>query len=98
MPRSRWSWILFALMLTSPLGARALDREFVLRWLPPTGTVSGYRVYISATGQATQALDLGAVVPDSDGIAREALQLDAAKAFTLAMTAYNQAGESSQSN
>src|SRR5262245_7433325 len=98
MPRSRWSWILFALMSISPLSARALDREFVLGWMRPAGVVEGHRVYVGAAGQSTEAVDLGAVAPDPDGIAREALQLDAAKAYTPAMTAYHHAGEWARSN
>lgn len=88
----------FAAALALPLASQALDREYVLRWLPPSGEVNGYRVYLDVSGQATQALDLGAVAPDPDGIAREALQLDAAKTWSLSMTAYNTAGESTRSN
>jgi hypothetical protein len=98
MRRSRWSSSVFVLLLATPLVARAVDREFVLKWLPPSGTVNGYRVYLGTAGQPMQALDLGAVASDPDGIAREALQLDAAKTYTVEMTAYNQVGESARSN
>jgi hypothetical protein len=90
--------LVFAAALAAPLSGRALDREYVLRWLPPSGDVSGYRVYLASSGQATQALDLGAVAPDPDGVAREALQLDATRSYSVSMTAYNAAGESSRSN
>ena len=61
MPRSRWFWISLALLFATPFSARALDREFVLRWLPPSGEVNGYRVYLTTPGTPTQTLDLGAV-------------------------------------
>lgn len=82
----------------APLRAHALDREYVVRWLPPAGDVSGYRVYLTPEGQSTQSLDLGEVAPDADGIARESLQLDAYRAYAVDMTAYNSAGESPHSN
>jgi len=47
---------------------------------------------------SASVLDLGAVAPDPDGIARAALQLDAATAYLVSMTAYNAAGESLPSN
>jgi len=100
MFRSRWSRLLsaFWLVLALPTAGRALDREYVLRWLPSSGEVDGYRVYLDVMGQATQVLDLGAVSADPDGIAREALQLDATQSYLVSMTAYNAAGESSKSN
>jgi hypothetical protein len=55
-------------------------------------------VYLVPQGQASQVLDLGAVPPDGDGIARESLQLEATQSFSVSMTAYNQAGESARSN
>jgi hypothetical protein len=101
MLRSRWSWISFvSFVVLSGLSprARALEREYVLRWLPPSGTVDGYRAYLAPQGLSTQALDLGAVAPDPDGIARATLQLDAAITYGVSMTAYNAAGESPRSN
>jgi hypothetical protein len=98
MLRSLFSCFALALAFAAPLTAHALDREYVLKFLPSSGTVSGYRVYLASTGLPTQTLDLGAVTPDPDGVAREALQLEATRAFTVSMTAYNAAGESARSN
>jgi len=45
-----------------------------------------------------QNLDLGFVFPDEDGVTRETIVLDAATGYYLAMTAYNEAGQSEISN
>jgi fibronectin type III domain protein len=102
MSRLRWSGIvvalLFAVASSAPLPAHALIRDYVLRWLPSSGVVDGYRSYFAEQGQSTQMLDLGAVTPDADGIARVTLQLDSATTYGVWVTAYNQAGESAPSN
>jgi hypothetical protein len=98
MLRPLFSCFALALAFAAPLTARALDREYVLKFLPSSGTVSGYRVYLASTGLPMQTLDLRAVTADPDGVAREALQLEATRAFTVSMTAYNAAGESTRSN
>lgn len=80
--------------------ARALDRDAVLEFLPPSGSqVDGYRVYVmdDAT-RVVDDLDIGFVPPDADGVARSILVLDAASSYRLNMTAYNAAGESVPSN
>jgi hypothetical protein len=80
--------------------ARALDRDAVLEFLPPSGSlVDGYRIYVmdDASG-VVDALDIGFVPPDADGVARSVLVLDAASSYRLNMTAYNAAGESEPSN
>jgi hypothetical protein len=46
------------------------------------------------TGVYTEALDLGPVQPDPDGIRRANLRLDAFTTYHLTLVAYNLAGES----
>lgn len=90
----------FGLALTPahPLRAQAVEREVLLRFLPPPGNVGGYRVRLTneLTSLAT-TLDVGFVAPDSDGIGRIPVLLDAA-AYLAALTAYNASGESAPSN
>jgi hypothetical protein len=80
--------------------ARALERDAVLEFLPPSGSlVDGYRVYVmdDAT-QVVDDLDIGFVPPDADGVARSVLVLDTASSYRVNMTAYNAVGESAPSN
>jgi len=80
--------------------AQAIDRDAVLEFLPPEGSeVNGYQVYVmDEATQVVDALDIGFVPPDADGVARTILVLDAAFSYRVNMTAYNAAGESIPSN
>jgi len=96
------SGLLLVAALAPPIltDARALDRDAVLEFVPPDGSeVNGYRIYVmdDAT-QVVDDLDIGFVPPDSDGVARTVLVLDAASSYRVNMTAYNAAGESAPSN
>jgi hypothetical protein len=94
----RWVALLACALLFGSL-AWAVDRDHVIAWLPPAGTVDGYKVYVGTqSNQYAQTLDLGFVAPDPDGEARATLRLDSATDFYIAMTAYNAAGESAHSN
>jgi hypothetical protein len=93
----------FLLLALASLGlahsALAATRETVIRWLPPSGTVSGYRVHLGSVSKSyTQVLELGAVPTDPDGVGRSTLQLDATRDYYITLTAYNGVGESSLSN
>lgn len=90
---------LAALAATAPSGLAAGTRDYVLQWLPPSGSVAGYRVHLGAAPSLyDQILDLGVVPIDPDGIGRATLTLDAATDYYVALTAYNSAGESPRSN
>jgi hypothetical protein len=84
--------------LANPAAAQAGD--FLLRFLPPEGAdVERYTVYVTDLASAfEEALDVGWVPPDADGVARTTIWLDAARAYRLEMTAVNSAGESGRSN
>jgi hypothetical protein len=85
---------------TFPGDARALDRDAVIEFLPPDGSeVDGYRIHVmDEATQVVDALDIGFVPADTDGVARTVLVLDAASSYRVNMTAYNAAGESAPSN
>ena len=77
----------------------ASPRDYVLQWLPPAGAVGGYRVRLGTQPSLyDQILDLGVVPIDPDGIGRATLRLDSASDYYVALTAYNDAGESPRSN
>jgi hypothetical protein len=77
----------------------AASRDYVLQWVPPTGTIDGYRVHLGS-GQSLydRVIDLGLVPIDPDGLGRATLTLDSASNYYVALTAYNGAGESPPSN
>lgn len=86
---------------TLPLGgaAGAADRDVELRFLPSSGGPDGYLVYVTdETSDFEHALDIGFVAADPDGIARTWIVLDTAASYRVAMTAYNEMGESARSN
>lgn len=92
--------LVLAVAATLPIPARALDRDVLLRFLPPEASeVTGYHVYVTdvASGYA-ELFDAGFVAPDPDGVARTTVPLDAALSYNVAMTAYNDWGESLPSN
>jgi hypothetical protein len=80
--------------------AAATSRDYALRWIPGAGpAASGFRVYFAEGSAAFGTnIDLGAVAPGSDGIARATVMLNAFTAYRAEMTAYNTAGESARSN
>ncbi len=81
-----------ALLIASP-------RDYVLQWIPPSGSVEGYRVHLGGGPSLySQIIDLGVVPIDPDGIGRATLTLDSASDHYVALTAYNSAGESPPSN
>jgi hypothetical protein len=77
-----------------------IERSYTLRWIPGEGAPAlGYRLYLASDGGPFAApIELGAVAPGSDGIARSTIALDAFSAYQAALTAYNDAGESEFSN
>jgi hypothetical protein len=89
-----------SLLCALPVPASALERDVPLRFLPPAGSeVTGYRVYVTDDATGLEDLwDVGLVLPDSDGVARTAVMLDAARSYHVGMTAYNDTGESALSN
>ncbi len=83
--------------LAGPVGAQ--DRDVLLRFLPPDSEVTGYSVYATDVASELEELfEVGFVAPDSDGVARTSVVLDAARSYRVSMTAYNDAGESARSN
>jgi hypothetical protein len=88
------------LALLLPLAqAQGSTRNVELRFIPPAGAVSGYRVHlVPESTLAPQVVDLGFVAAGADGIARGVVALDAAESYAAAMTARNDAGESPLSN
>ena len=83
----------------SPALLTASPRDYVLQWIPPSGTVEGYRAHLgSAPSLYSQVIDLGVVPVDPDGIGRATLTLDSASDYYVSLTAYNGAGESPPSN
>jgi len=84
--------------LAAPAGA--LERDVVVRFLPPDGPeAAGYELYLVDVETGVEdAVDLGFVVPDVDGVARATLALDAARTWRVQMTAYNGSGRSERSN
>jgi hypothetical protein len=80
--------------------ASAQTREHTLRWVQPEGPEpSGYLTYLGAeSGVYSEVLDLGPVSPDPDGTRRTTLILDAYTSHYIAISAYNELGESPLSN
>jgi len=76
--------------------ASAQTREHTLQWVQPEGPEpSGYLAYLGAEpGVYSEVLDLGPVGPDPDGTRRATLILDAYTSYYIAITAYNDLGES----
>jgi hypothetical protein len=91
---------LVAALGLAPVSLAAADREYVVRWLPPTNvTIDGYRVQLTPeTRDSSRSLDLGWVPSDADGVGRYTLVLAAEAGHFVTMTAYNAAGESQPSN
>jgi len=90
---------LTGLLTLAPANLVAGSRDYVLEWLPPAGSVDGYRVHLGGRPSLyDQILDLGLVAVDIDGIGRATLTLDSATDFYIALTAYNGVGESPLSN
>src|SRR5262245_41788316 len=94
--RLPWVLVCFVLLsLTPASGARA--DAVTLRFKPPTnGVPAGYKVYYAfqTTGSITSTpVDTGARAPDSTGVASYSLaNLDATKAYSVEMTAYDSSG------
>jgi hypothetical protein len=76
--------------------AGAQTREQNLHWIQPQGPEpSGYLTYLGAeSGVYSEVLDLGSVNPDPDGMREAILTLDAFTPYYIAISAYNDAGES----
>ncbi len=76
--------------------ASAQTREHTLRWVQSEGPEpSGYLTYLGAEpGVYSEVLDLGPVDPDPDGTRRATLILDAYTTYYIAISAYNDLGES----
>lgn len=90
---------LLAAAALAPAELRASPRDHVLRWIPPSGEVVGYRVHFGrATYLYEESVDLGAVPIDPDGVGRATLTLESTRDYYVALTAYNGAGESPPSN
>lgn len=88
-----------ATVLLTAAPALGGERDYVLEWLPPAGSVDGYRVLLGPqVGTYDETADLGYVDQDPDGICRATLILDAAQTYHVAMTAWNAYGESDLSN
>lgn len=94
-----WNLLLFTSLGLLAARASAETRDRVLEWRPPSGPVSGYLVHLgNAPSTYGQVIDLGAVPTDSDGVGRSTLTLDATREYFVAMSAYNDAGDSPLSN
>jgi hypothetical protein len=80
--------------------ASAETREYTLQWLQSDGPEpSGYLTYLGEeSGAYSEVLDLGPVSPDPDGMRRATLILDADTSYYIAISAYNDLGESLLSN
>ncbi|MBW2274763.1 MAG: fibronectin type III domain-containing protein [Deltaproteobacteria bacterium] len=91
---------MLAPLLPADAEAGALERDTTLRFLPPSGSeVDGYRVYVTEeTTESMEAIDIGLVLPDDEGIAHAVVALDAQFSYWVHVTAYNSAGESFPSN
>ncbi|HEU4428775.1 MAG TPA: fibronectin type III domain-containing protein [Myxococcota bacterium] len=91
---------MFALLLAlAPSGLGASPRELVIEWIPPAGASLGYRAYVgNEPSLYRQIVDLGVVPIDLDGIGRATLTLDSTLEYYIAVSAYNDAGESELSN
>ncbi len=97
----RWAALGCSLALgaLAPTGLAAAARDHVLQWVPPSGSVTGYRVWLGQTPSLyDQIVDLGLVLPDVDGFGRATVTLDATRDYFIALSAYNDAGESPRSN
>lgn len=89
-----------SLLCSSANPSGAQDRDVLVRFLPPEQSeVTGYSVYATDVASELEELfEVGFVAPDSDGVARTTIVLDAARSYRVSMTAYNDAGESARSN
>ncbi len=98
-PLRRCLFAFAALVCLDVAASNAADRERVLQWIAPTGEPVGYQVFLGDRSRDyTEEIDLGFVPPDTDGITRTTLILDSALGYFVAMTAYNDLGESDYSN
>jgi hypothetical protein len=82
--------------LALPADASGQTREHTLQWIQPEGPEpSGFLTYLGAEpGVYSEVLDLGPVDPDPDGTRRATLILDAYTTYYIAISAYNDLGES----
>jgi hypothetical protein len=88
-----------ALVCLNVAASNAADRERVLGWIAPSGEPGGFQVFLGERSHDyTEVIDLGFVPPDADGVTRTTLNLDSALGYFVAMTAYNDVGESDYSN
>src|SRR5262245_38121647 len=95
----RWLCALAMVLALVPRPALA-SVSYLLRWTPPQGEVTGYRVYISNTReQRGRPLLLGAVAPGPDGVASKVVPgFDPTLTTYVYMRAFNSAGDSEESN
>jgi trimeric autotransporter adhesin len=96
-------YVCFGVLLMLALSMDARADAVLVRFLPPGGTVAGYKVYsaFETTGAITSApIDAGARPPDATGVASYSLaNLDPTRSYSVEMTAYNSSGvESARSN
>lgn len=97
--------VLIAILLTLcclafVASASAETREHPLLWLQSEGgEPTGFLAYLGEEpGVYLEVLDLGPVSPDADETRRATLILDAYTSYYIAISAYNEAGESPLSN
>jgi hypothetical protein len=90
-----------AVVLAAALSASAAHavREVIVQWQSDGQGVDGFRLHVGPQpGSYLQSTNLGAVSPDVDGVYRYPLFVDEAVDTFVAMTAYNLAGDSPNSN
>jgi hypothetical protein len=92
--------LLVVLALAAPRAAFAEDVTVQLRWLQPTGVdADGWVAHIGTEpGVYTQEIDLGAPRPSSGGMRKAPLVVDSLTSYVVALSAYNDVGESVLSN
>jgi hypothetical protein len=101
MKRTSLRWALAAVVLAAALSASAAHaiREVVVQWQSDGQGIDGFRLHVGPnSGSYLQSTDLGPVTPDVDGVYRYPLFVDETVDTFVAMTAYNQAGDSPTSN
>jgi hypothetical protein len=82
--------------LALPANASAQTREHTIQWVQSEGPEpSGFLAYLGAEpGVYSEVLDLGPVDPEPDGTRWATLILDAYTTYYIAISAYNDLGES----
>ena len=80
--------------------ASAESREYSIYWLQSEGgEPTGFLAYLGEeSGVYSEVLDLGPVSPDLDGMRQATLLLDGYTSYFIAISAYNEVGESLLSN